>query len=80
MPEITRELLRKKSEHNESVLSTLEEVCTQIHYWMNLNFNFNKDIIALTPHREDQYVGCLLPPFENIVFTRQPYWENGRAQ
>ena len=26
MPEITRELLRKKSEHNESVLSTLEEV------------------------------------------------------
>jgi hypothetical protein len=30
MPEITRELLRKKSEHNEGVLSTLEEVCKHI--------------------------------------------------
>jgi protein TilB len=26
MPEITRELLRKKAEHNEGVLHTLEEI------------------------------------------------------
>lgn len=53
MPEITRDLLRKKSEHNESVLSTLEEVCILINI-NQIYFNFNKDIIALTPHREDQ--------------------------
>ena len=32
MPEITRELLKKKSEHNDSVLSTLEEVSKQIKF------------------------------------------------
>lgn len=26
MPEITRELLRKRAEHNEGVLTTLEEI------------------------------------------------------
>jgi len=32
MPFITREMLRKKSEHNESVLSTLEEISLhQLH-------------------------------------------------
>ena len=43
MPEITRELLRKKSEHNEGVLSTLEEVCIyekQNQFLNNLNFYF----------------------------------------
>lgn len=31
MPEITRELLRKKAEHNEGVLHTLEEVSRRIY-------------------------------------------------
>jgi hypothetical protein len=37
MPEITRELLKKKSEHNDSVLSTLEEVSK---YKNNLLYSF----------------------------------------
>ena len=41
MPEITQDLLRKKSEHNESVLSTLEEVSILIHYRLNIYFNLN---------------------------------------
>lgn len=46
MPRITQDLLRKRAEHNECMLSTLEEVVTY-------NITINIDLFASTRHRED---------------------------
>jgi len=37
MPQITQDLLRKRAEHNECMLSTLEEVRANVFYHIDLS-------------------------------------------
>ena len=62
MVKITKELLRKRAEHNEGMLSTLEEV-----YLLTEKVYSDKASIASREYREIGEFGFLLQTFVNIV-------------
>lgn len=73
---ITRDLLRKRAEHNEGMLSNLEEVSKFLIFNKT---NSRVDLPPLAGYHENGKSRCLLQALEDFVSSKQHYREIRRC-